>query len=471
MVSKAAATLEQFLAEDNRRELYDSLAGAAASIPRAFPLVCSWPTGLLVGAIAVLLRALGDHALTLAIAPGSAPLVAGAALALLLAAYRLVLTPVRRKTKDYHDPTSSRYKALKARSFPPGFPNGWHCVCNLTDLEGGAVKRISALGTHLVAFQGADRRVGVLDAFCPHMGAHLGEGGKVVGDLLRCPFHGWSFDADGKCRAIPYSPGGCVPERTSTRAWEVRVHLERVFVWFDAEGRPPAWELQCHRDVEEGLASGRYYLGATAQLEFDMHVLEMHMNSADPHHLNTLHAALPLPVLGRFIQASHSITQAYGEGDVCGEKVKAPQFCHLTERTSALYYFGLRSLPVPGGAWSSSMVSAEVTFEGPSIVNFTVRTPFGTLRQVMTLLAVEPFKQFVESRWYAEPSVPRLVVFVFGLIGRTALEQDRRVWENRMFTDPVKWVPGDGPMPQFIRWYRQFYSKSSAAVGKATLEW
>ena len=65
-----------------------------------------------------------------------------------------------------------------------------------------------------------------------------------------------------------------------------------------------------------------------------------------------------------------------------------------------------------------------------------------------TLLPVEPFKQFVESRWYAERSVPRIVAFLFGVIGRTALDQDRRVWQNKMFKDPVKWVSGDGPMPQ-----------------------
>ena len=40
-------------------------------------------------------------------------------------------------------------------------------------------------------------QVGVMHAFCPHMGAHLGMGGVVVGNLLQCPFHGWSFDTSG----------------------------------------------------------------------------------------------------------------------------------------------------------------------------------------------------------------------------------------------------------------------------------
>ena len=45
----------------------------------------------------------------------------------------------------------------------------------------------------------------MLDAFCPHMGAHLGFGGEVVGNSIKCPFHGWSFDREGKCQRIPYT--------------------------------------------------------------------------------------------------------------------------------------------------------------------------------------------------------------------------------------------------------------------------
>ena len=44
--------------------------------------------------------------------------------------------------------------------------------------------------------------VAVLDAFCPHMGAHLGHGGKVEGGGLVCPFHAWKFDGAGKS-ALP----------------------------------------------------------------------------------------------------------------------------------------------------------------------------------------------------------------------------------------------------------------------------
>ncbi|MFN3567267.1 MAG: Rieske 2Fe-2S domain-containing protein, partial [Burkholderiaceae bacterium] len=33
----------------------------------------------------------------------------------------------------------------------------------------------------------------------------------VVGGQLRCPYHGWRFDGDGRCRAIPALPGFTPP--------------------------------------------------------------------------------------------------------------------------------------------------------------------------------------------------------------------------------------------------------------------
>ena len=39
-----------------------------------------------------------------------------------------------------------------------------------------------------------------------YFGAHIGHGGKVVGDCVECPFHGWRWGPDGTNRYIPYQP-------------------------------------------------------------------------------------------------------------------------------------------------------------------------------------------------------------------------------------------------------------------------
>ena len=63
------------------------------------------------------------------------------------------------------------------------------------------MKPISYCGRNVVLFRGHNGKPYVLDAYCAHMGAHLGVGGKVRhGTCIECPFHGWTFDGEtGNC--------------------------------------------------------------------------------------------------------------------------------------------------------------------------------------------------------------------------------------------------------------------------------
>ncbi len=70
---------------------------------------------------------------------------------------------------------------------------------------GGAPKRVWLLGERLVAFRGTDGRVGLLDEFCPHRLVSL-YFGRNEGTGLRCAYHGWKFDRDGRCLETPSEP-------------------------------------------------------------------------------------------------------------------------------------------------------------------------------------------------------------------------------------------------------------------------
>ena len=65
--------------------------------------------------------------------------------------------------------------------------------------------RCTTAACHLVGWRDAAGAVHVQDAFCPHLGAHLGHGGTVDDCEICCPFHGWRYDAEGANTAIPYS--------------------------------------------------------------------------------------------------------------------------------------------------------------------------------------------------------------------------------------------------------------------------
>ena len=72
--------------------------------------------------------------------------------------------------------------------------------------------RVQLLGEKLIAFRASDGRIGVMDEFCAHRGVSLWFGRNEEGGL-RCPYHGWKYDATGQCVDLPSEP-----EETGTRA-------------------------------------------------------------------------------------------------------------------------------------------------------------------------------------------------------------------------------------------------------------
>lgn len=83
-------------------------------------------------------------------------------------------------------------------NLPPAFPNAWFRILFSNELKRNEVKYVSCLGQDFAVFRKSDGKVTVLDAYCPHLGANLAAGSKVVNDCLECPFHGWQFNSDGK---------------------------------------------------------------------------------------------------------------------------------------------------------------------------------------------------------------------------------------------------------------------------------
>jgi nitrite reductase/ring-hydroxylating ferredoxin subunit len=110
--------------------------------------------------------------------------------------------------------------------YPFAIPSGWFAVAESPDIEIGQTKAAYYFATHLVVWRDETGEAHVQDAFCPHLGAHLGHGGLVDGCDVVCPFHGWKFDGEGCNTEIPYSdrtnkkakihPGR---ERSSTFRW------------------------------------------------------------------------------------------------------------------------------------------------------------------------------------------------------------------------------------------------------------
>ncbi len=70
-------------------------------------------------------------------------------------------------------------------------PTGWFQVAWSDEVAVGEVHPMKYFGQEMVAWRAASGRLTVMNAYCEHLGAHLGDGGTVKGEALQCPCHGW----------------------------------------------------------------------------------------------------------------------------------------------------------------------------------------------------------------------------------------------------------------------------------------
>src|SRR6478752_10186328 len=121
------------------------------------------------------------------------------------------------------DGESGRPRVLGNRQhkrFPFPVPNGWFIVARADELKPGEVMPLYAFARNLVAFRTESGAPRVMDAHCPHLGAHLGVGGRVRGETIQCPFHGWRFQGeDGTCVEVPYDEVDFIPRKAHARAY------------------------------------------------------------------------------------------------------------------------------------------------------------------------------------------------------------------------------------------------------------
>jgi 3-ketosteroid 9alpha-monooxygenase subunit A len=316
-------------------------------------------------------------------------------------------------------------------SVPRGYPRGWFVACFSADLAPLGSRPLCYFGQDLVAFRGEDGAARVLDAFCPHLGAHLGHGGKVVGDSIRCPFHAWRFGGDGACVDVPYARK--IPPGARLRSWPVREINGVVLVHHDPAFAAPTFEVP----VIPEYGTDAWLPWSTFAYRVRTHPREIVDNLADRAHFPAVHRT-------EIDDFSFGV-----EGHLAWQKVKG------------------RALLPDGGV---DRFSSTTTYHGPgyllmrmdgALQNYMLvaHTPIdaGTLdlRLAVTL-------KIVGDRARTEGYVGRYLENL-----RAGFEDDLRIWEHKIYVEPPALCDGDGPVGKLRRWYRQFYDGAAPLVGGA----
>jgi len=157
---------------------------------------------------------------------------------------------------------------------------GWYWALHSLELRRGQVVPLTFLGKELAIYRGEDGKIVALDAYCPHMGAHLAEG-RIEGNSLRCLFHYWKYAPNGHCTEIP-ALGGCPPALVRTSSWPVQEKYGLIWVWTGEKPRYPIPYVPELEGMETDSALGNRFVK-------NCHPNVVMINAIDAHHFNSVH--------------------------------------------------------------------------------------------------------------------------------------------------------------------------------------
>ncbi|MCB0988820.1 MAG: Rieske 2Fe-2S domain-containing protein [Microthrixaceae bacterium] len=319
--------------------------------------------------------------------------------------------------------------------YPFSMPSGWFAVAESPDVEVGQTKAIYYFASHMVLWRDEEGTAHVQDAYCPHLGAHLGHGGLVDGCNIVCPFHGWKFDGEGCNSEIPYS------DRTNKKA---RVYtypvLERngfIYAWYHPARQAPTWEVEEIDDV----ANGNYYGPKRFTHVVEAAIQEMGENAVDSAHFRYVHNVAEVPEIIRYESDGH---RSYMESN--------------------------QKFPTPRGVVNGEINS---TADGPGVS--VVR--FAGIVDTLLMTATTPVDaEHTQTRFnfyvrnLGDESVNSSVGEAFANEVIKQFTEDLPIWTHKAHIVRPALADSDGPFMKYRKWYSQFYADHPSAEEQAAEE-
>jgi phenylpropionate dioxygenase-like ring-hydroxylating dioxygenase large terminal subunit len=304
--------------------------------------------------------------------------------------------------------------------FPFPLPYGWFAAGRLDELPDEPVTTVRYHDKDLVVWRddaGAEPAFRVFDAYCPHLGAHLGVGGRVEDGCLVCPFHEWSFGPDGTNAAIPYADR---PNRKArVRSYPTAVRNGLLLFWHHPDPAvEPGWDVP-QALTDEHVEVGRFtWTVATAWQE----VAE---NSVDMAHFRSVHGL-----------------ERVGEiGDIA---IDGPV---RTVRSAQLFNSARGTFE---GALESNSYGP-----GVGVIHFDL---MGRVTLVSSTTPVDPGHVDVRfTLYHSGDEIAAKIGVGFAAEVSRQFNEDIPIWENKRYQPSPALAPTERPVTEFRRWAAQFY--------------
>jgi phenylpropionate dioxygenase-like ring-hydroxylating dioxygenase large terminal subunit len=168
------------------------------------------------------------------------------------------------------------------------FINFWYPAEECRNVTNTPLK-VQMLGLKFVLWRDEQGRAHCISNTCTHRGGSLGDG-KIVGNCVQCPYHGWLFNGDGDCERIPsLGPLKKIPERSRIDAYPVEERYGLVFVFL---GDLPEAERPTILPIPEYGQEGWRTL--TMRYRWKANYVRLVENQSDPSHVEYVHSGMGL---------------------------------------------------------------------------------------------------------------------------------------------------------------------------------
>lgn len=321
------------------------------------------------------------------------------------------------------------------------FPVGWYVLERGDALLAGEIQTQRFCGEEVVLWRDQAGHAHLHAAHCPHLGAHLGRGGRVEGETLACPFHDFRFRGDGQCVQTPY--GQPPPRRACLKTFPLVERNGLLIGWWHPHGEPPGFEIPAH-DMQ-----GWTPLRTTAW-RLRSHPQETNENAVDMGHLGVVHRYRDLEMLQGFTPSGPTFEAAYAmtrRSAFAGIPVGDVQARFHARAFGLGYGFVVARVEAYGiesrhYVWATPRDGEHITLMIGNQIRFTGGPIPAALRAVAAAL--------IEERLFDE------------YVGD--VRQDWEIWENKIYVHPPALAKGDGPIGPYRQWCRQFYPDGAPAA-------
>ncbi|MGW1779380.1 Rieske 2Fe-2S domain-containing protein [Streptomyces sp. NPDC002143] len=309
----------------------------------------------------------------------------------------------------------------RADAYPmPVVPFGWYAVLRSVELRRGKVVSLHYFGRALIAFRGADGQPAVRDAHCPHYGAHLGAGGKVVDGTVQCPFHGWRFGTDGRCVEAPFAVR---TPKAVLGGFPVREHSGLVFVYVGPD--EPSWEVP---DIPE-TASRDFASPVDDTCRARIHIQEMRENIVDESHFHFIHGQSEPPVQDWRVDGPFAEVRGRIRRRVLGRDI---------DNTFDAFMYG------------------------PGVMVVRTHGPVLSVTAVALSTPVDDHTSELRMLYYLrKPSRARFLTPALKLVFRAEalgeVREEVRIWDHKIHRSRPVLLPHEKGIRALRRWYAQFY--------------